>query len=349
MRGYRIEDRAGHLHLSLHEDLPMPQAGPGQLLVRVNAAGLNRGEFIAGHGLHSPHGGAKPVGGEASGVVVACGPGAAHDAASSGTAPEVPTTAIPRAWRVGDAVFGRCAGAFAEYTLMDVREAMPMPPSLDWAQAASVPLTFMVGYDMLVQQGRLRSGDWLLVAGVASGVGVSALLAAKAMGARVIGTSGSPAKLERLKALGLDVGVATRGPDFTPAVLEATQGHGVQLALNTVGGSVFGACVQSLAFEGRLAMVGYVDGQLSAPLDLQALHAKRLSLFGVSNKLRTAAQKAQTAAGFQADWGPLLADGRLRPVVDGVWPFEELEAARAAMQADRHVGKLVLLGSQEAS
>ncbi|MEY2730876.1 MAG: hypothetical protein RL584_2002, partial [Pseudomonadota bacterium] len=170
-----------------------------------------------------------------------------------------------------------------------------------------------------------------------------------AMGARVIGTSGSPAKLERLKALGLDVGVATRGPDFTPAVLEATQGHGVQLAINTVGGSVFGACVQSLAFEGRLAMVGYVDGQLSAPLDLQALHAKRLSLFGVSNKLRTAAQKAQTAAGFQADWGPLLADGRLRPVVDGVWPFEELEAARAAMQADRHVGKLVLLGSQEAS
>lgn len=332
MRAYRIEDRAGHLQLSLHEGLPQPQPGPGQLLIRVKAAGLNRGEFIAGHGLHAPNGGAKPVGGEAAGVVVACG---------------ASTDANAQAWQVGDAVFGRCPGAFAEYALMDMREAMPVPPGLNWAQAASVPLTFMVGYDMLVQQGGLRAGDWLLVTGVASGVGVSALLAAKAMGARVIGTSGSQQKLERLKALGLDVGVATRGPDFLEAVEAATQGQGVQLAINTVGGGVFAACVQALAFEGRLAMVGYVDGQLSAPLDLQALHAKRLRLFGVSNKLRSAQQKAQTAAGFRADWWPLLADGRLRPVVDRVWPFAELEAARAAMESDLHVGKLVLMGPEE--
>lgn len=334
MRAYRIEDRDGRLHLSLHEGLARPQPGPGQLLIRVKAAGLNRGEFIAGHGLHSPHGGAKPVGGEASGVVVACGDG------------DSPAGKTP-AWRVGDAVFGRCPGAFADYALMDVREAMPVPPGLDWAQAASVPLTFMVGYDMLVQQGGLKAGDWLLVTGIASGVGVSALLAAKAMGARVIGTSGSPNKLERLKGLGLDVGVCTRGPDFLEAVQAATQGQGVQLAINTVGGGVFAACVESLGFEGRLAMVGYVDGLLSAPLDLQALHAKRLRLFGVSNKLRSAQQKAQTAAGFRADWWPLLADGRLRPVVDQVWPFGELQAARVAMEADRHVGKLVLMGSED--
>ena len=334
MRAYRIQDVDGRLQLSLHEDVPVPVPGPGQLLIRVRAAGLNRGEFIAGHGLHAA-GPAKPVGGEASGEVVAVGPTKGESSGESSGGSK---------WKVGDAVFGRCPGAFAEFALMDTREAMAKPATLDWVHAAAVPLTFMVGYDMIVQQGRLPAGGWLLITGVTSGVGVSSMLAAKAMGARVIGTSGSAAKIERLKALGLDVGVVTRGPDFLDAVQKATDGKGVDLAINPVGGSVFAACVEALAFQGRLAMVGYVDGQLTAPIDLQALHAKRLQLFGVSNKLRTAEQKAQTAAGFQADWLPLMAQGRLRPLVDQVWPFAELPAARAAMESDAHVGKLVMAG-----
>lgn len=328
MRAYRLQEIDGRQQLALHHDLPRPEPGPGQLLLRVRAAGLNRGEFIAGHGLHGAAGAPKPVGTEAAGEVVALG-------------------ADVQGWRVGDRVMGRCPGAFADHALMETREALPVPDALHWEEAGAVPLTFMVVYDMLVLQGRLQRGETLLVAGVSSGVGVAALQAAKAMGARVIGTSGSREKLARLEPLGLDVALHTRNPDFHAAVMRATQDRGADLAINTVGGTVFAECVRSLAFQGRLAMVGYVDGVLHAELDLEALHARRLHLFGVSNKLRTPVQRAEPVPGFKADWLPLFAAGRLKPLVDRVFPFEQLAQAKADMEAGAHVGKIVLAGSRE--
>src|SRR5258706_4281551 len=162
----------------------------------------------------------------------------------------------------------------------------PVPASLSWEDAAEVPITFLVVYDMLVAQGNLKAGEWLLVTGVSSGVGVAALQAGKALGAKVIGTSGSREKLERLKKLGLDIAIETRKPDFSKQVLEATGGQGVNLVVNNVGGSVFAETIKCLAYQGRHATVGYLDGVLESKIDIEALHSKRLKLFGVSHKLR---------------------------------------------------------------
>ena len=321
MKSYHMQAARDAATLELR-DVPPPEPGPGQLLVKMHAASLNRGEFILGHGLQKP-GTSKAIGAEGAGEVARVGAGA------PGFAP-------------GQRVMGRCPGAFSEYALMDVREAIPLPDALSFEEGAAIPLVFLVVHDMLVTQGRIARGEWLLVTGVSSGVGVASLQAAKALGAHVAGTSGSADKLAKLEPLGLDLALATRAPDFHGKLMQATSGRGVDLVVNTVGGTLFAECVRSMAFEGRLATVGYVDNVLESTIDLQALHARRLTLFGVSNKLRTPEQRASGVPAFVRDFLPLFSGGRIRPLIDGVHPFEDLPAARERMQADRHVGKIVL-------
>ena len=312
MKAYFIQSGSAQTTLELRE-APRPEARPGQLLVRVRAASLNRGEFLRAHGLTKP-GAPKPAGSDGAGEV-------------EGT---------------GERVMGRLPGAFAEYALMDKHDLIPVPKNLSWEEAAAVPITFMVVHDMLLEQGNLKAGEWLLVTGVSSGVGVAALQAAKALGARVIGTSGSKEKLNRLKTLGLDVGIQTRKTDFHDAVMQATSGKGVDLVVNNVGGTVFAECVRCLGFQGRLATVGYLDGTMKSEIDLDALHSKRLKLFGVSNKLRNGESRAVTVQGFTRDFLPLFVSGKLKPLIDRVYDFKDLPEAKARMEADAQVGKLVV-------
>lgn len=321
MKSWWIQTVNGEMALELR-DVPMPQPGPGQVRIRIRAAALNRGEFIAGHGLHTASV-ARPAGFEAAGEVTALGEGVTR-------------------WKVGDRVMGRCDGAFAEHGCMTADEVFAMPSRLTWEQAAATTVVFLTVYEALIAHGHLAAGEWLLVAGITSGVGVAALQVAKALGAHVIGTSGSLEKLDRLKALGLDVALHTRAADFVPAVMQATQNKGVDLVVNNVGGSVFDACIEAMGFQARLAMVGYVDGQVQSNIDLNALHSKRLQLFGVSNKMRNTSHRIAAAQALERDLLPMLADGRVTPWVDQVFAIDDLPAAQRCMQGNQHMGKLVL-------
>jgi NADPH:quinone reductase-like Zn-dependent oxidoreductase len=321
VKSFFIRSQHGATVLELRE-VPVPQPKRGELLVRMRAASLNRGELLASIGMHSAQV-PRPAGGDGAGEVHALGEGV------EGFAP-------------GDAVMLRARGTFSEYVAVAADQVLPKPQRLTWEQAAAVPIVYITAYECLYPYGRLRNGEWLLVVGASSGVGVACVQIGRAAGARVIGTSGSEAKLEQLKALGLEVGIHARGGDFAGKVLEATGGRGANVAVNLVGGSAFPECVRSLAVHGRLAIVGYVDGSLRSEIDLEAVHGRRLVIFGVSNTHLDAAARAQAARGFAREVLPALADGRITPVVDRVFAFEELPEAKRYVESNAQLGKVVV-------
>lgn len=302
-------------------DTPVPEPKAGEILLRVHATSMNRGELIAGHGLHAGSA-ARPAGAEAAGLVEAVGEGVTNV-------------------RTGDRLMGRVRGGFAEYAIMEAHQAIPAPERLTWEQAACIPLVYLTAYDLLWTYGKLQPGEWLLVTGISSGVGVACLEGAKVIGAKVIGTSGSADKLAKLKAGGLDVGVETR-TDFAAQVKEATGSAGANLAVNTVGGSVFPEIVKSLAYLGRVGIVGYVDGVTESRIDLDAVHARRLQVYGVSNKFATPELRAMTVRGFARDFLPAFADGRAVPVIDSTYALDELPKAQQRMESDAALGKIAV-------
>jgi NADPH:quinone reductase-like Zn-dependent oxidoreductase len=303
-------------------EVPVPQPKAGEILVKVHAASLNRGEILASISLHkadAPH----PGGADFAGEVEAVGQGVT-------------------AFKKGDRVLGRARGSFAEYVAVAVDQAAPAPQRLSWEQAAAVPITSITAYEGVCHYGKLKSGETLLVAGAASGVGVAAVQIGKYLGCTVIGVSRSREKLDKLKALGMDVGIQADGGGFADKVLEASGKKGADVAINLVGGSVFADCVRSLANKGRLAIVGYVDHKLKAEIDLEAVHGKRLQIFGVSNAMMTAPQRAEAMKGFARDILPGYAEGKIVPVIDKVFPLSELPAAKAYVESNAQLGKVVV-------
>ena len=305
-----------------YRELPVPTPSPGTVLVKVEASALNRGEFMVGGVVH---GGREKCGGnEVAGTVVAVGSGV-------GDLSE------------GDRVMGRVAGGgWAEYALMQAIEAIAIPRHLSGLQAAAMPVNMLVAYDALVTYGRVTAGEWVLVLGAASASGVAALQTAQVLGAKTIGTSGSAVKLRKLNELGLDVGIHTRAPDFATKVLAVTGGTGAAVVVNLVGGSCVPEALKSLARKGRLAIIGYVDRTFHATIDLRTLHANRLEIFGLSNAKSTLAERTQTVSGFRRDILPIYSERGMAPVVDRVFGFDELSAAKAYMESDTKVGKLVV-------
>jgi len=320
MKSYWIVTRDHKATLERRE-VPQPQPKAGEVVVKVHASALNRGELIVGGVVH---GGPEKIGGnEASGVIHALGQG---------------VTGFQR----GDRVMGRARGAFAEYALMDAHQVLPAPARLSWEEAAATPLSFITAYEAVVTYGKLQKGEWLLVTAASSGAGVCSIQIAQVLGARSIGTSGSAEKLEKLKAIGLDVGIRTRAPDFSAKVREATGGAGADVAVNLVGGSVFPECLRALARKGRVAVVGYVDGEHHADIDLSAVHANRFEIFGVSNAKLKPEERAEATRGFRRDILPAIERGLITPVVDRVFSFDDLPAAKAHMESNAMVGKVVV-------
>lgn len=304
-----------------------PVVPPGQILLRVRASSINRAEFRRLHAMRTqpdrPTPEARVGGGDAAGEIVELGAGVTG-------------------FRLGERVMGRCAGGFAEYCLVDAREAMPVPDALSWEEAACVPVVFVVVHDALFASGQLAKGETVLVTAAPSGVGVATLVLAKYLGARVIGTSRSAQKLEKLKSHGLDVGVITGSDGFGAAIAPAIGENRVDMVVDNIGGDVLAPCIEALAVGGRYVSIGRMSGVLKGELDVDRLAERRLHLYGVSNRLRSAAQRAQSMRRFVDDLMPALGDGRVRPIIDRSFPLDDIAAAQAHVEADRHVGKVVI-------
>jgi NADPH:quinone reductase-like Zn-dependent oxidoreductase len=293
-----------------------PRPGAGQLVIRVRAASLNRGEIEKA----DPKG--KPAGVEAAGEVISVGEG---------------VTKV----KVGDRVMARCDGGFAEQALLDERELMVMPAGLGFEAASALPIACVLSYEMLVTFGRLQAGEWVVIPAASSGVGVACLQLAKAMGARVIGMSGSPEKLRRLAELGLDASI-TGTSGIAAEIKRLTAGKGSDIAINLVGGSLLADLVAAAAYRGRIAVLGGMDMVKSAVLDLGTVHANRLQLYGVSNRHRTPDEKGETIAAFSRDCLKWFGDGTIKPLIDRVFDFDDAPAAKTYFERKEHLGKVVL-------
>lgn len=303
---------------------PRPEPGPGEVLIRIAAAGINRADVLQRRGLYPSPAGAPPWPGlEAAGTIEAVGANVVE-----------PT--------VGEQVCVLLAGGgYAEYCVAPAVLCLPVPESLTLVEAASLPEAYCTVWSNLYEFAHLKSGESLLVHGGASGIGVTAIQLANALGSRVIVTAGSDEKCRFCERLGAQAAINYRTQDFAVAVLELTKNRGVDVVFDMVGGSYFARNLAVLAPEGRLVIIATQDGA-TGEADLRAVMAKRLVITGSMLRPRDVEFKRRIRNELLGNVWPLIANERLKPVVDRVFPMTEAAAAHAYFETGKHIGKIVL-------
>jgi NADPH2:quinone reductase len=307
------------------EQRPVPAPGVGEILVKVAAAGVNRPDVMQRMGLYPPPKGAPDIPGlEMAGTVAACGAGVTR-------------------WKAGDQVTALVVGGgYAEYCIAVEGHALPIPAGLSAVEAAAIPETFFTVWHNVFERGALKAGEKLLVHGGSSGIGTTAIQLAKSFGAKVFVTAGSAEKCEACRKLGADLAINYKTEDFVAAVKDATGGKGVEVILDMVGGDYVERNYEAATVEGRIVQIAFQGGSKST-VNYMRLMLKRLHHTGSTLRSRANPDKTAIAQAIEANVWPLVAAGKVRPVMDKTFPLAEAAAAHARIESSQHIGKIALL------
>ena len=330
MRAIEIRQPGGPDVLRLCER-PRPVPGPGELLIRVHAAGVNRPDVLQRKGGYAPPPGASDLPGlEVAGVIEG------GDLEGSG-------------YRAGDAVCALVAGGgYAEYCAAPAGQVLPVPRGLTYAEAAGLPETYFTVWSTVFDRGRLGPGESLLVQGGSSGIGVAAIQLAAALGHTVFATAGTADKCRACEALGAARAIDYRNEDFVEVVRATTGGRGVDVILDMVAGSYVAREIACLADDGRLLLIATLGGA-KAEIDAGAVLRRRLTITGATLRPRSVAFKAAIAQRLRSVVWPLIESGRIKPMLFRSFALEDAGAAHALMESSQHIGKLVLAVTGEAA
>lgn len=322
MTAIAIRGGAGPAEALHPASIPTPKPGPGQVLIRVAAAGINRPDVLQRNGGYAPPPGApETMGLEVAGEIAGVGEGA------------------PR-WKVGDKV---CAllggGGYAEYAAVDARHALPIPDGLDLLQAAALPETAFTVFSNVFEIGRLKAGETLMLHGATSGIGVMAIQMAKAAGARVIATGRSAGKAKAALQFGADVVIDTSSEDFVARTLAE---GGADVVLDMVAGDFVQRNLDCLRLDGRLVQIAVQAGS-EATVNVAKLMVRRLTFAGSTLRPRHPDEKARLAAAVETNVWPWIAAGKIKPIIDSTFPLKDAASAHARLESAGHVGKIVLI------
>jgi len=305
-------------------EVPTPTPGADQLLVRVRATALNRADTLQRKGAYPPPPGESEILGlELAGEVESWG---------------AAVTGAKKGQRIMALVGG---GAYAEYCLVDKDMAMPIPDGWSFTQAAAVPEVFFTANETIFVLGNLQSGESLLCHAGGSGVGTAAIQMAHHAGAKVYFTAGSQEKIDRAMALGADAGINYRTHDFAEEIKRLTQGKGVDVIEDFLGASYFARNIASLSTQGRLVIVALMGGS-KTEIDLSQIQRRRLAIFATTLRARPLPEKRKVTRRFMERWLPPLVQGRLKPIIDSVYPLEKAAEAHRRMDGNENFGKIVL-------